>query len=107
MPTLATIPMTIDPAAAEFLAEIGQERELELMLDHARATIPHLRALDVVLHDFPETGAPSLTIDAHRDPYRGESDRAGLDFNLWVMERFPREVSKNFHLMVFSHDDER
>ena len=107
MPMVATIPIRIDSEAALFLAEVGQKRELEVMLDHARATIPHLRALHIVLHDFPETGPPSLTIDAHRDPYPGESDRAGLDFNLWMMDRFPREVAKNFHLMVFSHDDER
>ena len=42
MPTVATIPVTIQPDAAAFLAEIGQERELEMMLEHAKATIPHL-----------------------------------------------------------------
>ena len=106
MPTLTTIPMTIDPDAAAFLAEVGQERELERMLEHVRATIPYLRALDVVLHDFPETGPPSLTIKAHRDPYPGGSDRAGMGFDRWMVENFPPEVLQNFTLMTVHHTDE-
>ena len=107
MPTVATIPVTIQPDAAEFLAEIGQERELEEMLEHAKATIPHLRALDVVLHDFPETGPPSLTIHAHRDPYPGRPDRAWRDFGSWQVATFPPEACQNLGLLMVHHADER
>ena len=106
MPTVATIPVTIQPDAAAFLAEIGQERELERMLEHARSTIPHLRALDVGLHDFPETGPPSLTIYAHRDPYPGPSDRAGLKFGDWMGDTYPPEVLQNISLQTVHHNDE-
>ncbi len=71
MPKLATVPLTIDPEAAAFLAEIGMEAELERMLDRVRATIPHLRSLHISLYDFPETGSLNLTIEAHLDPYPG------------------------------------
>ena len=107
MPTVATIPVTIQPAAAAFLAEFGQGRELGMMLEHARATIPHLRALDVELHDFPETGPPSLTIHAHRDPYPGRPDRAWDEFSDWKVETFPPEVCQNFGLLTVHHPDER
>jgi hypothetical protein len=106
MPTVATIPVTIQPDAAALLSKLGQERELALMLEHAKATIPHLRALDVVLHDFPETGPPGLTIDAHRDPYPGPSDRAGRAFGDWMVETFPPEVLQNFSLLSIHHTDE-
>ena len=103
-----TIPVTIQPDAAAFLAEIGQERELEIMLDHARQTVPHLRALDVVLHDFPETGPPSLTIDAHREPLPGGGwDRADMEFIRWQIATFPPEVFANFTLMSIYNNHER
>lgn len=107
MATVATIPVTIQPEAAAFLAEIGQERELEMMLEHAKATIPHLRALDAVLHDFPETGPPGLTIDAHREPYDGPFGRADREFGDWMVETFPPEVLQSFSLLSFHHQDER
>ncbi len=106
MPTVATIPVTIQPDAAAFLAEIGMERELERILEHAKATIPHLRALDIVLHDFPETGPPGLTIDAHRDPYPGAPDRACSVFGRWMVETFSPEVNVNIGLLSFHHGED-
>ena len=102
MSTATTIPVTIQPDAAAFLAEIGQERELEIMLEHAKATVPRLRALDVILHDFPETGPPSLTIDAHVSPssngvYPEDPDTV---FGSWKIQNFPPEVCVNFTLMT-------
>ena len=106
MPMVATIPVTIQPDAAAFLAETGMERELDMMLEHAKATIPHLRALDVGLHDFPETGPPSLTIYAHRDPYPGEGDLAGMTFSDWMVDSFPPRVLQNMSLQTVHHTDE-
>ena len=107
MPAIATIPVTIQPDAAAFLAEIGMERELDMMLEHAKSTIPHLRALDVELHDFPETGPPSLLIDAYRDPIPGGRDRACREFSHWLVENFPPEIVQNFSLLPVYHSDER
>ena len=107
MPKVATIPTTLDPDAAAFLAEIGQERELEVLLDHARATIPNLIGLHVVLHDFPETGPPSLTIEAYRDPAPEGRDEAGREFSRWMGATFPPRVLQNFTLMAMYHPDER
>ena len=108
MPMVATIPVTIQPDAAAFLAEIGMEDELERILEHAKATIPHLRALDVVFHDFPETGPPGLTIDAHRDPFPEGWDRACSVFGRWMVENFSPEVNVNIGLMSYYHgEDER
>ena len=106
MPAIATIPVTIQPDAAKFLAEIGMERQLDMMLDHAKSTIPHLRALDVELHDFPETGPPSLTICAHRDPYPGRPDRSWRDYMAWELKTFPPEVLQNMSLQTVHHPDE-
>lgn len=108
MPTAATIaiPITIDPEAAAFLAEVGQDRELERMIAQVKATIPHLRNIHIALHDFPETGPPGLTIEAHRDPYPGPSDRAGMGFDRWQVENFPPQVLQNFSLMTVHHTHE-
>ncbi len=104
MSTATSIPVTIQPDAAAFLAEIGQERELETMLEHAKSTVPRLRALDVVLHDYPETGPPSLIIDAHVDPSSNGFYPEDLDtvFRRWQSSNFPREVCVNFTLMTMT-----
>ena len=107
MGTVATIPVTIHPDATAFLAEVGQAQELEIMLEYARETIPALRSLDVVLHDFPETGPPSLTIDAHRDPLPTGYDSADEEFGLWQIRNFRPEVWSNFTLMSIYHTHER
>ncbi|MDB5352644.1 MAG: hypothetical protein JWN86_3891 [Planctomycetota bacterium] len=107
MATVDTIPVTIHPDAAAFLEEIGQGRELEIMLEQAKRTIPALRSLDVVLHDFPETGPPSLTIDAHRDPLPTGYDWADQEFARWQVREFPPEVCQNFTLMSIYHTYER
>ena len=106
MPAVATIPVTIQLDAAVFLAEIGMERELTRMLDHAKATISHLYALEVVYDDFPETGPPSLTIYAHREPYVGRPDRAWGEFGDWQVATFPPEVLQNMSLQTVHHNDE-
>ena len=77
MPAVATIPVTIQPDADAFLAEIGMERDLERMLDHAKATISHLYALEIVLDDFPETSPPSLTIYATACPIPSRTTTPG------------------------------
>ena len=106
MSTATTIPVTIQPDAAAFLAEIGMERELTRMLDHAKATISHLYALEVVYDDFPETGPPSLTIYAHREPHPGEVDHAWLEFGKWRGTNFRPEVIQNMGLLTVNHTDE-
>ena len=105
-PTVATIPVTIQLDAAAFLAEIGMERELNRVLDHAKETIPHLFTLDVGLHDFPETGPPSLTIYAHREPYFGRPDRAWDEFGSWTVRNFRPEVLQNMSLQTVHHNIE-
>ena len=107
MPTVATIPVTIEPEAAAFIDEVGQRRELEAILEHAKLTIPYLRELVVTLHDFPETGSLNLVIDAHRDPLPRSWDMADHDFAGWMIENYPSEVLQNMVLMSVYHNHAR
>jgi hypothetical protein len=49
MATVATVPVTISPEAALRIQQLGRQREVERMLEHARQTVPGLLGLDVQL----------------------------------------------------------
>ncbi len=107
MPTVATIPVTIEPEAEAFVDEVGKRRELKEVLEHAKLTVPHLRELVVKLHDYPETGPPSLLIDAHRDPLPTRWDTADEEFAEWLRGRFPPDVRWCMTLMSVYHNHAR
>jgi hypothetical protein len=107
METVETIPLTISPEADAFITEVGQRREFEAMLGHARQTVPGLRAFEINLHDFPETGPPGVVIWAHRDDPGPGDDPTNRRFGRWAVETFPPEVCQNFAFLSLYHSDGR
>jgi hypothetical protein len=107
MATAATIPLTISPEADAFIDEVGQRREFEAMLEHARQVVPGLRAFEVILHDTPETGPPGVIIWAHRDDPGPGNDPTHWRWARWVVEAYPPEVCQNFVLLSIFHADGR
>src|SRR5205814_10009680 len=83
MATAATVPVTIAPEAEDFIAQVGQRREFEAMIDRARETLPDLRAIKVTFEDFPETGPPSVVLWVHRAEPGPHGDWADWDYGRW------------------------
>jgi hypothetical protein len=77
-----TIPVTITPEAAARVAELGMQRELERMLEHALRSVPGLRSVEVKLELPYDTDVEtSITIQVlvdHPNPVedRTEEERA-------------------------------
>jgi len=99
MATTATIPITISPEAAAFIAGLGLQDEFDAMLDHTRRAVADLRAIEVTLDETPETGPPGVIIDAHRgEPWVGD-DPTNRNWGRWLVETFPPEVCQHFVLL--------
>jgi hypothetical protein len=107
MATAETIPLTITPEAAAFIDAVGQRREFEAMLEHARQVVPGLRAFEVILDDTPEIGPPLVAIYAHRDARGPDDDPTNRSFGRWAVETFPPEVCLNFTFLSIYHTDGR
>ena len=107
MATTTEIPVTVNPEAAAFIAEAGQGREFEILLEHTKQVIPDLRAIEVTLDDTPETGPPGVILGAHRtEPWRGD-DRTDWDWGEWFVQAFPPEVCQSFVILSIYPPDER
>jgi hypothetical protein len=107
MATATTIPVTVTPEAAAFIAEVGQRREFETLLDHTKQVIPDLRAIEVTLDDTPETGPPGVILWAHRsEPWMGD-DPTERNWGAWFVETFPSEVCQNFVILSIYPSDGR
>lgn len=96
-----TIPVTITPDAAARVAELGMQRELQQMLEHALASIPGLRSLNVVLALPYDTGDETrITIDAIMDKPEPFPDPAESAWTDWIIQTFPPEVLSMIGLMT-------
>jgi hypothetical protein len=96
-----TVPVTITPEAAERLAELGMQRELDLTIEHTKQTVPGLHAITVVLEPCYDTrDEPGITIEASIDPSQREYDPTDRDWGRWKVETFPPEVCEHFVMMT-------
>ncbi len=95
-----TIPVMVEPEAAERVAELGLQAEFARMLEHARQTIPGLRRIDVALVPAYDTGDdPGIFMDAVRDAsFFAENDPIRHRWREWVLSAFPPDVHRHFTL---------
>jgi hypothetical protein len=102
MSATTTVPITVSPEAAAFVAQSGFQEPLERMLEHTRQVIPALRAIQVVLERIVhEDNRPIVVIEATRDdPYR-EEERSEHQWHRWQLETFPPEVCQTFLLFTY------
>lgn len=103
MTTANSVPVTIDPEAAELVAELGMQAELDRMLEHARQAIPGLLRLEVVFAPPYDTGPdPSVVIDAYRDAAaRPPYDQVRNEYTRWEIETFLPDVLRHFTLLIW------
>jgi hypothetical protein len=96
-----TAPLKIAPDAAAYVAELGMQPQFEQMLEHARQTIPGLRALDVTLQPpYDLGGGPCVVIDVTSDDPRTADHPTEREFGYWQIETFPPEVNQHFTLLL-------
>ncbi|MCI0463269.1 MAG: hypothetical protein L0Z62_40500 [Gemmataceae bacterium] len=96
------IPVTVDPEAAERVAELGMQAELEHMLEQARQLIPGLWRLQVAFGTPSDTGSDlPVIIEAYRDPAgRQPDDQTWHRYNQWQMTTFSLDVCRHFRLLI-------
>jgi hypothetical protein len=102
MSTVSSIPVTVTPEAAERVAELGMQAELECMIEHTRQTVTDAQRIQVVLDPAYDTGdEPYLTIEAYRDLSRyEENDPTWRQWSRWSTTTFHPDVYRHFCLMI-------
>ncbi len=102
MDTADTIPVFIDPEAAELVKELGMQAEFEQMLEQARQTIPNLCRINVEFGPPYDTGPdPAVLIKAYRDSTAREPDDVVWNqYSRWKLSTFSADVYRHFTLLI-------
>ena len=86
--------------AASWVELLGMEAEFEKMLEHAKASIPALRSIDVTLNRRPSQGVEAqVFLMATMDDPALDDDVAQatkLNWDKWVMDSFSPDVNRHF-----------
>src|SRR5262249_46346075 len=93
MATPTTIPVQIEEDAAAAIAELGLQREFEMILDHAKQTIPDLRSIEVTRYDDPdEPGPPRVVITVWLNGDRSQEPPRREKWDRWILDTMPPKV---------------
>lgn len=100
--TVATsVPVIVTPEAAERVAELGMQAELEQMIEHTRHTVSELLRIDVVLAEPYDTGdETSIIIEPLIARAPDVNDRTEWDWGGWKVATFPPDVCRYFVMML-------
>jgi hypothetical protein len=104
MATSTTIPVTIDPEAADLIAALGMERPFREMIEHSKQTLANLKRIEVEYdYKFDEPDDPTIHLLLLLDP---STDRATLEFPIrrdliaWFLKTYHGDVARHFLLDV-------
>jgi|GEM_PF-1520790 hypothetical protein len=102
MNTITTVPLAIEPQAAQLVKELGMQAELDQMLERARQIIPGLRRLHVLFAPPYDTGPdPSVVIEAYRDAAAQEPDDLHWDlYSKWQSATISPDVYRHLTLLI-------
>jgi hypothetical protein len=101
MSATTTVPFTVTPEAAERIAELGMQREFDLMIEHTRQTVPYLRSITVTLEDRYELGdEPVLVIESTVDHPQPLEDPSETHWGGWKVDTFQPDVCRHFIMCV-------
>jgi hypothetical protein len=101
MAPTTTIPLTVTPDAAAYVAELGMQEPFEQMIEHTRHTMAGLRAIRVTLQPpYDLGGGPCVLIEATTDDPHLDDDPSQREWGFWKGETFPPEVGQHFVLLV-------
>lgn len=99
----ATVPLDVTPEAAERIAELGIQPEVERMIDHAVKTVSGIRRVEISLEGPYDTHyEPYLSASAYRDPALwGNGDQERDQFRDWMIRTFSPDVLWRFTLHIW------
>jgi hypothetical protein len=93
------VPVTVTPAAAARIAELGFEKQVEQMVEYARANFPKLLRIEVVLNEPYDTGLPlGVAVLGWTDREFDPNDNTGANKIDWLITHFPPEVLEYLNL---------
>ena len=96
-----TIPVVVTPEAAARVAELGMQRELDIMVQHALQTVPGLRSVEVQLALPYDTGDETrITIEAMADLDADGHFQAEKQYGTWVINTFAPAICAYIHLLT-------
>jgi hypothetical protein len=92
-----TIPITVVPAAAARVDELGLRREFEQMLDYLQRHVPGLRAIAVHLDaEVNMWDNASIVLTTHQDAPGQAVDPSRRQWRAWLAATFPGDVLRHF-----------
>ena len=98
--TASTVSICVSAEAASWVELLGMESEFEKMLEHAKASIPALRSIDVTLNRQPSQSVEAqVFLMATMDDPALDDDVAQatkLNWDKWVMDSFSPDVNRHF-----------
>ena len=96
-----TVPTLITPEAAQRVAELGMQAELERMLEHTRQMVPRLQSIEVQLALPYDTGdETTLVIEATRDEPHVDYDPTEDEWGMGQVRTFPPEICQYFVMLT-------
>jgi hypothetical protein len=97
MTATAEIPVAVSDEATALVAELGLQREYEMMLAHTRQSVPRLRSVAVTRYDDPENvDEPRVVITAWYTAVPPEDISVWDEWGRWFVETFPPDVCRHF-----------
>jgi len=91
-----TIPITVEPAAAARVRELGLEQDLERMLDHLTHHVPGLRSIEVRLDaEVNMWDYASIILETHQDD-PGKEDIERDEWTAWLAATFSGDSLRHF-----------
>jgi hypothetical protein len=99
MNATSTLPLTVTPEAAAYIAALGMQKEFEQMLEHARQTIPGLRNIQVTLQPAHDMELPCILLEPTRDDPHSLDDPVDMEWLRWRDDTFPAYVCQHFSIL--------
>jgi hypothetical protein len=94
------VPITIRPAAAARIAELGMQTEMQQMIEHALHVVPELAAIEVEVAERYDTGGePGVSIVAYSEALTPD-DNTWWDVSRWAVTTFPPQVLEHLCILL-------
>jgi hypothetical protein len=96
-----TVPVTITPEAAAYVAELAMQEPFQQMLDRILQAVPGLHSIEVNLQEpYDVGGGPSVIFDVTMDEPRLKPNPTESEFEKWQIDTFPPEVYTHFVMLT-------
>lgn len=102
-----TVPVTIEADAQQRINQLGRQKEVEEMLEHAMQSIPGLVRIEVAYADYEGTGIEPVVFDAVvKQNATNELIAIDHEWNSWRYSVYPPEIAMQFILSAIPEFDD-